>query len=91
MIFFAATVVAPIVAMTHAYIRSVPDPAYMAVYSFGPAMMYAFTTVLVSFYWSGLIFYQKKDHLWNRKLFIGLLVFFLVRSGKTYFCVRKSL
>eukprot|EP00029_Vermamoeba_vermiformis_P003868 TRINITY_DN14399_c0_g1_i1.p1 TRINITY_DN14399_c0_g1~~TRINITY_DN14399_c0_g1_i1.p1 ORF type:complete len:458 (-),score=63.98 TRINITY_DN14399_c0_g1_i1:89-1462(-) len=72
-----ATVAAPIVAMSHVFIRSVPDAAYVSVYSFGPAMM-TFSTVLVAFYWSGLIFYKKKNQLWNRKLFIGLLVFFLV-------------
>ena len=68
---------APIVAMSHVFIRSVPDAAYVAVYSFGPAIM-TFSTVLVAFYWSGLIFYQKKEQLWNIKLFVGLLAFFLV-------------
>lgn len=85
--FVIATVAAPIVAMSHVFIRSVPDAAYVAVYSFGPAMM-TFSTVLVAFYWSGLIFYKKKNQLWNRKLFIGLLVFFLVRS---YYEMRLDL
>jgi hypothetical protein len=30
-------VAAPIVAMSHVFVRSVPDAAYVTVYSFGPA------------------------------------------------------
>jgi hypothetical protein len=78
-----ATVAAPIVAMSHVFVRSVPDAAYVTVYSFGPAMM-TFSTVLVAFYWSGLIFYKKKSQLWNRKLFIGLLAFFLVSLCRSF-------